>query len=216
MSVEEFSVFHAGERVLMHAEQNVLRIGDPSLEGRLIQWDEIEELTHPNLASVRLRLAEESLDVAFMSRSERDRFSRLAEQLRVPGAAKSILPTPSLSSDFPLLTIDHVPGRQIVEVRGFVTSQAVMSRHVFSDMGSDLKNVVGGNLGGMEKAVARAIDAAKQGLARAAFATHADAVVGVTLSIAGFGTKAEAIVMSGTAVRTSDLEPVGGTRLERA
>ena len=73
----------------------------------------------------------------------------------------------------------------------------------------DIKSVVGGNLKGMERAVGDAIAAARRDLAAAARAVQADTVIGIGVAVAGFGDKAETVVLSGTAVVTSPIdEPV--------
>lgn len=203
MSDVEFAVFMGGDRLSLHVSEKGFVLGADSEEA-ITNWTQVTELHHPNPASVALKLREgKHVQFAFMSRTDRDRFTTLADKLRVPGAAESRASPTSRDTTFPLLTIDHFPGHRVVEFRGLVTSQSVMSRNMFSDIGSDLVSVVGGSLGGMERAVSDAISAARRGLAAAAQSAQADAVIGVTVVVAGLGSKAEAVVMSGTAVKTA-------------
>ena len=102
----------------------------------------------------------------------------------------------------PLLTIPHVPGREIVEVRGLVSACTVMSRHVFSDIGSDFRSIGGGNLGGIERAIGDAIEQARQRLYVQAYLAGADTVIGVSVGLETVADKAQAVVITGTAVRT--------------
>jgi uncharacterized protein YbjQ (UPF0145 family) len=111
---------------------------------------------------------------------------------------------PTAVPEVPLLTIPHVPGRDITEVRGLVTSCAVMSRNVFSDLGSDLASLGGGNLSGIERAIAIATQQARQRLYVQAYVAGADTVVGVQVGLETVADKAQAVVMSGTAVRTAE------------
>ena len=206
MSVYDFQVFMGGDRLALQVSPESISFGPDSSAGE-VKWDQVLELAHPNPASVSLTLEDgKRLQFAFVSRSERDRFSALANTAPGAGEQRARVVPASRAPEVALLTIGHVPGRQIVEVRGMVTSHAVFSRNVISDMGSDLKSVVGGNLKGMERAVADAMAAARRDLAAAARAAQADTVIGVGVAVAGFGDKAETVVLSGTAVRTSPVE----------
>ena len=209
MSVHDFEIFMGGDRLSLQASPEAISFG-PDTSLSVVNWDQVLELDHPNPASVSLTLQDgQRLQFAFLSRSERDRFSALANQ--APGGSEQRVPVvkASRAPEVVLLTIGNVPRRQILEVRGLVTAQAVMSRNVISDMGSDIKSVVGGNLKGMERAVGDAIAAARRDLAAAARAVQADTVIGIGVAVAGFGDKAETVVLSGTAVVTSPIdEPV--------
>jgi uncharacterized protein YbjQ (UPF0145 family) len=99
-----------------------------------------------------------------------------------------------------LCTTPSVPGREIVNVVSIVSGQCVMSRQVFSDIGSDTKNVFGGRLRGIEKAVERARVAAQDALESAARVLGADAVVGIDTSVQTVTDKAQLVLMVGTAV----------------
>jgi uncharacterized protein YbjQ (UPF0145 family) len=102
----------------------------------------------------------------------------------------------------PLLTIPTIPGRDIVDVLGLVTASAVMSRNVFSDVGSDIASVFGGNLEGIEKAISLCIEQVQQRMYEQARSVGADSVVGLSLRLDTVSDKAQAILMSGTAVRS--------------
>lgn len=200
--MHEFPIFMGGDRLVVTATDESVSFG-PGAARDPVSWNQIEEISHPNPASVCLTLKDgKRLQFAFLSRTDRDTFSDLADAAPVAGGGITRVDTRSGAPNIALLTIDRVPGREILEVRGLVTSQSVMSRNFISDMGSDLKSVVGGTLKGMERAVGDAIAAARRDLAVAAQAAQADAVIGVNLAIAGIGDKAETVVLSGTAVKT--------------
>lgn len=146
------------------------------------------------------------LQVAFAVHAERERFLGMAEggiAVAPPVEARTVANAPG--DGVPLLTVSFVPGREVVAVAGLVTAQSVMSRDLFSDAGSDLKSTIGGSLKGMERAVAAAVASARRDLAACAMSLGGDSVIGVTVSIAGVGDKAQAILLSGTAVRTVEV-----------
>lgn len=212
MSQTEFTVFTAKGQAQLRVSDEGLVLGVHPEEA-VTPWERIMSLTRPNPASVGLPLRDGGhLELSFLSREQRDRFATLAAQQQLPGAAIQPPADRPLASKVTLATVNYVPGRRIVEYRGFVTSQSVMSRNLFSDAGSDLKSAFGGTLGGIEKAVGNGLGQARRQLAEAALSVQGDAVVGVTVTIAGLGAKAEAVVMAGTAVKTlsdhaSDTEP---------
>lgn len=146
-----------------------------------------------------------SVQVGFATRDEQKAF---ANELKDQQIARGIIPAEARGEPTPrakvaLYTIAEIPGRRIISALGMVTSESVMSRGLFSDAGSDFKSVVGGNLVGMERAVREAVESAKTSLANSARQLGGDAVIGVSVSIAGVGDKAEAIVMAGTAVHSA-------------
>jgi uncharacterized protein YbjQ (UPF0145 family) len=143
------------------------------------------------------------VQVGFSSREEQKAFAaEFTKQLKARGMSTLQLPPAGPALKVALYTIAEIPGRRAVAALGMVTAESVMSRGMFSDAGSDLKSLVGGNLAGIERAVREATDRARTKLAHSASSMGADAVVGISMSIAGIGDKAEAIVMAGTAVRT--------------
>jgi uncharacterized protein YbjQ (UPF0145 family) len=77
-----------------------------------------------------------------------------------------------------------------------------MSRNVFSDVGSDIASVFGGNLEGIEKAISLCIEQVQQRMYEQARSVGADSVVGLSLRLDTVSDKAQAILMSGTAVRS--------------
>lgn len=103
-----------------------------------------------------------------------------------------------------LSTLPWIPGRDTVEVLGLVHGMVVQSRHVFSDIGSDLKSGFGGRLAGIEKALSTAYVQAEDELRRAGSIRGADAVLGVDFSVQTVADKAQLITLVGTAVKLSE------------
>lgn len=111
------------------------------------------------------------------------------------------IPTNSAAPPVPLLTLPHVPGAEVSEALGLVTALSVISRNALSDLGSDLMSTFGGNLGGVEKAIGSAVEQAKVSLYRRARDMQADAIIGVHMGLESVADKAQAVLITGTAVR---------------
>ena len=112
---------------------------------------------------------------------------------------------PAAAPAVPLLTLPSFPGREVVEVLGHVMAHPVMSRDFLSDAGSDLASTFGGRLEGMETAISLAAEEARRQLHEQAARVGADAVIGLAVSVESVSAKAQAVLMSGTAVRTRPL-----------
>ena len=63
----------------------------------------------------------------------------LASRLRLQGATLRL-------KDFPIVTMDSVPGFRIVKVCGIATGSTVRTRDFTKDMASALKTIIGGEL----------------------------------------------------------------------
>ena len=111
------------------------------------------------------------------------------------------LPAWSTAPEVPLLTIATFPGREITEVVGLVTATAVMSRNFVSDWGSDIASAFGGNLEGVEHSITTCVEQVRERLYEQVEDLGADAVIGLTVSLETVADKAQAVLMSGTAVR---------------
>ena len=106
-----------------------------------------------------------------------------------------------------MTTTPDVPGRVVESVITVVSGACVMSRNVFSDFGSDATSIVGGALGGIEKAIETARRTALSRLEEAAEAFGADAVIGIDTSVQTVSDKAQLVMLTGTAVTLRGLEP---------
>jgi len=213
----QFSVEVEGAPCLVAVDRQCMALGVGDDAPDQMPWSELSDMAFPTSVSARLNFdGREPLVLRFLDRDDRDAFRPWAERKGdVDLAAAPATPTaddpgrfalpakPLPAPPVPMHTLPGVPGREVIESLGLVTAQSVMSRGFFSDTGSDLKSVLGGNLKGMEKALGDAIKAATADLSAVATSLGADAVVGVTVSVAGVGDKAEAIIVARTAVRTT-------------
>ena len=100
-----------------------------------------------------------------------------------------------------VVTLDHVPGREIQSTLGLVQASTVQSRHIGSDIGAGLKSIVGGRLGGYEKLLKEARESVLQELSEEARRMGADAVLGYRLSTSNIADGASEVLAYGTAVR---------------
>ncbi len=98
-------------------------------------------------------------------------------------------------------TMNDVPGHVVTEVFGEVFGLTVRSRNVFSTVGSALKSIIGGELGGMTKMLAQGREEAMQRLAEEAQARGANAILAMRFDTSELGKTWTEICAYGTAVK---------------
>lgn len=190
-------------------------VGENAFE---FMWDGIDGIDYPTTFSLELRaLTGERVALGFVSRAELQEFrvaadaavAEFAPHVAVSGNSR---PAPSASSvrqrlaaELALSSLPAVVGRETLAEVGFICVNSVVSRNLLSDAGSDLKSGFGGRLTGMEKAIDTAIAEATQKIRLEAVDRGANAVVATSMEIASVSDKAQAILMSGTAVLLAEL-----------
>ncbi len=100
-------------------------------------------------------------------------------------------------------TTPTVPDRDIREIRGVITGEAILGVNVFRDLFAGLRDIIGGRSGGYQKALREARGHAMADLAKEAEALGADAIVGIDIDYETIDTQKGAMLMvsvSGTAV----------------
>ena len=103
-------------------------------------------------------------------------------------------------------TMDDLPGYEITEVLGEVFGLTVRSRNAFSQMGSGLKSMFGGELKGMTQALT---DSRHQVIARMieeCTQKGGDAILAMRFDTSEMGTNWTEIRAYGTAVRVRKIE----------
>lgn len=100
-----------------------------------------------------------------------------------------------------LATTDAIAGREVAQTLGLVRANAVRARHLGSDIGASLKNLVGGRIGGYEQLLTETRDAVLAELERQAAGMGADAVVGLRLATSDVMAGASEVLAYGTAVK---------------
>lgn len=100
-------------------------------------------------------------------------------------------------------TTPGVPGRDVAEVYGVVTGEAIIGAHIFRDFFAGITNIIGGRAGGYEKALREARDIALTEMCDECASRGGDAVVGVDLDYEALGADNGMLMVtaSGTAVR---------------
>lgn len=103
-----------------------------------------------------------------------------------------------------MLTTETSPNLEIAERLEIITAECVLGMNIFKDIGSSLRDLVGGRNEAYQKALKDARKAVLLDLRREALLIGADAVVAVDLDyseISGGGKSMLFLVASGTAVR---------------
>ena len=177
-------------------------------------WAELVAVRFPTSYSCEVTARDEPpIPLGFRDRHHRREFQDALHQVLPPDAAgveavevalSPVLTGPSEEAiqAIAVVTLGEVPGRAVVAVHGLVTGHAVVSRNALSDKGADLKSVVGGRLAGIEPAIDRAIAEADRRIRLAATARGADTVLATQVGLASVSDKAQAVIISGTAVTT--------------
>jgi uncharacterized protein YbjQ (UPF0145 family) len=101
-------------------------------------------------------------------------------------------------------TTAGIDGYQVTDYLGVVSGEAILGANVFKDWAAGLRNLFGGRTRGYEKELARARQEALEQLVERAAASHASAVVGISLDYEFVGMGKGGMVMvvaTGTAVR---------------
>jgi uncharacterized protein YbjQ (UPF0145 family) len=98
-------------------------------------------------------------------------------------------------------TMNDLPGYEIEEVLGEVFGLTVRARNVGSQLGANLKSLVGGELKGMTKMLAEGRAHAQERLEEEATGKGANAIVAFRFDTSELGTTWTEICAYGTAVR---------------
>lgn len=100
-----------------------------------------------------------------------------------------------------LLTINKYPGKEVVEVLGYVKGSTVQTKNVGKDFLAGLKSLVGGEITSYTEMMNEARQIATERLLQDAEALGADAVLGFRLQTSAVMGGAAEIIAYGTAVK---------------
>ena len=100
-----------------------------------------------------------------------------------------------------VVTIENVPGKEIIEALGIVKGDIVQTKHVGKDILAGLQNIVGGEVKGYTQMMEEARKVATSRMIEEAEKVGADAIVGVKYSSAEIMQGASEIMAYGTAVK---------------
>lgn len=104
-----------------------------------------------------------------------------------------------------VVTTPTVPGKELVEVYGMVSGEAILGANIFKDLFAGIRDIVGGRSAAYERELRRAKEIAIQEMENEAAALGANAIVGVDLDYetlqVGQGGGMLMVSANGTAVR---------------
>lgn len=100
-----------------------------------------------------------------------------------------------------LLTVNQFPGREIVEVLGYVKGSTVQTKNVGKDILAGFKSLIGGEINSYTDMMNDARKIATERLLREADELGADAVLGFRLQTSAVMGGAAEIIAYGTAVK---------------
>lgn len=99
-----------------------------------------------------------------------------------------------------ILTIENVPGKEIVEIKGLVKGSTVRCKNIGKDIGASFKNLVGGEMKGYNEMLTEARQIAIGRMVDEAEAMGANAIIGMKLMSSAVVAGAAEMVAYGTAV----------------
>ena len=100
-------------------------------------------------------------------------------------------------------TMNDIPGYHVDEVYGEVMGLTVRSRNVGSQIGAQLKSILGGELKGMTKALVDSRHEVMERMQQEAEATGANAIIAMRFDTSEMGPNWTEICAYGTAARVS-------------
>jgi uncharacterized protein YbjQ (UPF0145 family) len=98
-------------------------------------------------------------------------------------------------------TTETVPDKEVAEILGLVKGNTIHARHIGSDIGAQLKSIVGGEIKGYVKAFTSAREEATARMCAEAEALGADAIVCMRYSTSMVMPGGAEILAYGTAVK---------------
>jgi len=102
-----------------------------------------------------------------------------------------------------LTTTPTIPGREVYEIRGVVTGEAILGVNIFRDLFAGIRDIVGGRSESYQIALREAREHATEDIVKEAESVGAQAIVGVDLDYETIETSRGSMLMvtiSGTAV----------------
>jgi len=99
-----------------------------------------------------------------------------------------------------IVTINEVPNKQVIHVKGMVQGSTVQSKHLGRDIGAGLKTLVGGEIQGYSDLMKKAREEALERMIKEAEALQANAVIGMRYQTSQVMNTASEVIAYGTAV----------------
>ena len=103
-----------------------------------------------------------------------------------------------------IVTTESIPGKEIIELKGFVKGSSVRCKNIGKDIGASFKTLVGGELNGYNDMLVEARQIAIGRMVDEAKAMGANAIIGVRLMSSAVMAGAAEMVAYGTAVTVNE------------
>jgi uncharacterized protein YbjQ (UPF0145 family) len=100
-----------------------------------------------------------------------------------------------------VVTMNDIPGYEVVEVYGEVFGVLVRSRNAFSSIGASLKTIVGGEIGAYSKLLSDSRIEATERMKQAAAEKGANAIIAMRFDTGDIGGTMNEVAAYGTAVK---------------
>ncbi len=100
-----------------------------------------------------------------------------------------------------LVSIDYIPGEEIVEALGLVKGQVVQSKNIGRDFMAGMKTIVGGEIVGYTEMIKEARQIATKRMVDEAESLGADAIINIRYGSSQVMSSAAEIIAYGTAVK---------------
>jgi len=100
-----------------------------------------------------------------------------------------------------ITTTSEVPSKKVTEILGLVKGSTIQSRHIGSDIGAGFKQIIGGELKGYSKMIAKAREQAIERMTVEAESLGADAIICLRLTTSAVMAQAAEVLAYGTAVK---------------
>jgi uncharacterized protein YbjQ (UPF0145 family) len=106
-----------------------------------------------------------------------------------------------MNNDILVVTMNDIPGYEVVEVYGEVFGLITRSRNVVSNIGASLKSIVGGEIGAYTKLLSDSRIEATERMKQAAAERGANAVIAMRFDTGDIGQTMNEVAAYGTAVK---------------
>jgi uncharacterized protein YbjQ (UPF0145 family) len=110
-----------------------------------------------------------------------------------------------MNQDILAVTMNDIPGYQVVEVYGEVFGVMTRSRNAVSNFGAGLKSIVGGEIGAYTKLLSDSRIEATERMKKAAAEKGANAIIAMRFDTGEIGNNMNEVAAYGTAVK---IQPV--------
>lgn len=99
-----------------------------------------------------------------------------------------------------VVNTEHVPGYEVVELKGLVQGNTIRAKHLGRDIGASLKNLVGGELTGYTELLTESRREAMERMMQQAAQLGANAILNVRFTTSSVASGAAELYSYGTAV----------------